>query len=355
LLIWFRTTNRDLPWRRTYNPYHVWISEIMLQQTQMDRGVAYFLRWIERFPDVQSVAGTGEQEILKYWEGLGYYARARNLLKTAKIIVRDFGGVVPCEYQQLLTLPGIGAYTAAAIASVAGNHDVPVLDANVSRVYARLFDIGTPVKERQTQQKLIDIARTLLPTGQARIYNQALMDLGGLVCTPKSPHCIACPVAGACRAKQAGTVAERPVAGRKRTLVTMHRMVGLIQWKGRLFIQQRKADDLWGGLWEFPGGQVQRGEGGEKLRELIFAETGLDVVPVKSLCLVRHQYTHHKINLHCFLCLLKGEKTVPILRSACSSRWVRADQLHQFAFPAGPRKVLEYIRQKEPELFFIRT
>ena len=350
LLQWFRNTQRDLPWRHTYNPYHVWISEIMLQQTQMDRGVTYFLRWIKRFSDVQAVAEAEEQEILKYWEGLGYYARARNLHKAAKVIVSNFGGEVPCEYERLLTLPGIGPYTAAAIASVAGNYDVPVIDANVTRVYARLFNIGEPVKERQVQKRIIEIAENLLPEGQARTYNQALMDLGGLVCTPKNTRCSGCPIAASCRALQAGTVAERPVLGAKKKIITEHKVAGFIRWNEKIFIQQRKAGEVWGGLWEFPGGQVAVGEPGDNVVPRILEDTGLSVALVKPITKVIHRYTHHKIFLHCFLCTLEGENSQAVLSSACNYRWITSDELEQFAFPTGSRKLLEYIRSNEPRL-----
>ena len=351
LLRWFRKTNRQLPWRRTYNPYHVWISEIMLQQTQMDRGVAYFLRWIERFPDVRAVAAAEEQEILKYWEGLGYYARARNLHKAAQVIADDFGGEVPCDYQQLLLLPGIGPYTAAAIASVAGNYDVPVIDANVTRVYARLFNIGESVKERQVQRRLAAIAESLLPRGQARVYNQALMDLGGLVCTPKKPCCSECPVAESCRALQAGTVAVRPIVGSPKKIVTVHKVTGIIKWNEKIFIQQRKKNEVWGGLWEFPGGQLVDGEkSGDEIVPRILEDTGLSVALVKNITKVVHQYTHHKIILDCFLCRLDGETAEPLLASAAKYQWITVDELEQFAFPAGPRKILEYIRAEEPDL-----
>jgi A/G-specific adenine glycosylase len=350
LLQWFRNTKRDLPWRHTYNPYHVWISEIMLQQTQMDRGVVCFLRWIERFADVQAVAGAEEQEILKYWEGLGYYARARNLHKAAKVIVRDFAGEVPCDYQRLLSLPGIGPYTAAAIASVAGNYDIPVIDANVTRVYARLFNLGEPVKEKRMQKRLAEIAEKLLPSGQARAYNQALMDLGGLVCTPKNPHCLKCPVAGSCMALQAETVSERPVVPKKRKIITEHWVTGIIQWHEKIYIQQRKDDVVWGGLWEFPGGQLMEGETANMVVSSILAECGLSVVLEKFITKIVHQYTHHKIVLHCFLCTLAGERSEPVLRSACNYRWVLPGALEQFAFPAGPRKLLEHIRTKRPHI-----
>ncbi len=358
LLQWFRNTNRDLPWRRTYNPYHVWISEIMLQQTQMDRGVAYFMRWIRRFPDVQAVAAAEEQEILKYWEGLGYYARARNLQKASKLITRDYGGEIPCSYKELLILPGIGPYTAAAIASVAGNYDIPVIDANVTRVYARLFNIGQPVKQKQVQKYIVEIAEHLLPIGQARAYNQALMDLGGLVCTPKNPHCNECPIAESCRALNRGTVHIRPVVEKKRNIVTQHKVAGLIQWKKKIFIQQRKAADVWGGLWEFPGGQIEEGECNGKgkssllIAETISADIGLSIVLVKPITSITHHYTHHKIILHCFLCALDGDRFEPVLQSAETFRFVFPEDLERFAFPAGPRKLLEYIRLNQPELLF---
>lgn len=356
LLQWFRNTNRDLPWRRTYNPYHVWISEIMLQQTQMDRGVTYFLRWIKRFPDVQAVATAEEQEILKYWEGLGYYARARNLHKASKVITREFGGEVPCVYTQLLTLPGIGPYTAAAIASVAGNYDIPVIDANVTRVYARLFNIGEPVKDRQVQKYIATLAEHLLPKRQARAYNQALMDLGGLVCTPKNPRCSECPINESCRALHKGTIQIRPVVGKKRDIITQHKVAGLIQWKEKIFIQQRRAGDVWGGLWEFPGGAISEceGDGGGEaslvVAETISADIGLSVALLKPITRITHHYTHHKIILHCFLCTLDGDRFEPVLHSAENFRWVLPKDLEKFAFPAGPRKLLEYIRSNKPEL-----
>ncbi len=350
LLAWFRQTNRDLPWRQTYDPYHVWISEIMLQQTQMDRGVEYFRRWIARFPDVAAVAKAKEQEILKLWEGLGYYARARNLHRAARLVMRDHGGKIPCEYATLRSLPGVGPYTAAAIASIACDQDIPVIDANVARIFARLFDLDEPVKGRSCRERIERLAWELLPKGKARIYNQALMDLGGLICTPKNPLCASCPLAQVCRALLRGSVADRPVAGSRLKTILIEMATGILSHEGRLFIQQRLADDIWGGLWEFPGGRLAEGEPPEQavVREYL-EETGFAVEVCSHITTVIHHYTRYKVVLHCFACRLTGDNPQPQLRAAQACRWIYPDELGQFAFPAGHRKLLEYMQKACPE------
>jgi A/G-specific adenine glycosylase len=355
LLLWFRRNGRDLPWRRSYDPYHVWLSEIMLQQTQMDRGVSYFKRWTARFPSVRAVAEADLQEILKYWEGLGYYARARNLHKAAKVIDGELQGQVPCDYQQLLALPGIGPYTAAAIASVAGNQDVAVVDANVIRVYARLFDLELPVREAATKKRITAMARDLLPSGRARLYNQALMDLGGLVCLPKNPRCEVCPIASFCKARQLGTVAERPVMGLGKKIATVEKVAGIIRHGQRIFIQQRPMDTVWGGLWEFPGGEQQGGVPEEEVVRLIHLETGLAVRVAEPLVTVVHHYTRHKIILQAFFCDLVEAIDRATLRTAIDCRWLYPSELHHYAFPAGPRKILEHLKATCPDLFAEKT
>ncbi|MFW2365212.1 MAG: A/G-specific adenine glycosylase [Desulforhopalus sp.] len=351
LLEWFRLNGRDLPWRRTYDPYHVWISEIMLQQTQMDRGVEYFLRWVERFPDVASVAKANEQEILKYWQGLGYYARARNLHSAAKKIQLENNGDVPCDYEQLLLLPGIGPYTAAAIASVAGNRNVAVVDANVSRVYARLYDIKEPVKSSRAQKEIAAIANGLLPLGRARMYNQALMDFGGLVCRPKKPLCEECFLSECCMAFQAGIVAERPVTSPTKKSVNIKKVAAVIVCEGKFFIQQRQVKAVWGGLWEFPGGELKATEGQEEiLCQKVFDTTGLRIKVLEPITTVLHQYTHHKITLYSYLCAIDGTDTRVRLQDAGDFRWVYPDEIDDFGFPAGPRMILEFIQSSNPEL-----
>lgn len=353
LLQWFKRTKRQLPWRDTYDPYHVWISEIMLQQTQMDRGVVYFKRWLARFPTLAAVAEASEQEILKQWEGLGYYARARNLHRAAKHIVRDYDGEVPCDYQRLLTLPGIGPYTAAAISSIACNADIAVVDANVLRVYARLFDIEGPVRAGAGRKQVELVATAMLPPGKARLFNQALMDFGGLICTPKAPDCGHCPVQPDCLAYRNNTVSERPAADRGKGTTLIEMVTGILASDGRLFIQQRNRDDIWGGLWEFPGGRLEPGEQPQQalIREYL-EETGFRVCIDRELTTVIHFYTRYKVVLHCFTVTLadQARQPVPRLTAASAYRWVRPESLADFGFPAGHRKLLEYIGEHCPEL-----
>jgi A/G-specific adenine glycosylase len=352
LLQWFDGHARALPWRRTYDPYHVWLSEIMLQQTQMERGVAYFQRWLSRFPTVESVATAGLDEILKAWEGLGYYARARNLHRAAQRIAKDFGGVVPCSYRVLLTLPGIGPYTAAAIASIAGNEDVAVVDANVMRVYARLFDIGTPLRQGAARRRIEDLAAQLLPPGQARRYNQALMDFGGLICLPRRPCCSDCPLSGYCRARLAGTVAKRPLVAPKKTVEEVRLVAALLFRRGRMLIRQRPAEEVWGGLWEFPGGEDGQGDSGEHLLRLVREQTGLVALLKKELTTVVHHYTHHRVQLKAYFCIIEDGAETMHQENGQAYRWVAPGELRNFAFPAGPRKILEYIDSVCPEVLF---
>ena len=193
LLDWFEANARKLPWRLRYTPYEIWISEIMLQQTQVKTMLPYYHRWMERFPEVQWVARAPEEDLLKYWEGMGYYSRARNIHKAAQILVKDFGAEFPRNYHVLLSLPGIGRYTAGAIMSIAFNADFAAVDGNVVRIFARLFDLAAPIRDSESQRAFWNIAERLLPRGKARSFNQALMDLGALVCTPKHPLCFAVP------------------------------------------------------------------------------------------------------------------------------------------------------------------
>ncbi|MDW7773864.1 MAG: A/G-specific adenine glycosylase [Desulfobulbaceae bacterium] len=349
LLAWFAGNQRDLPWRRTYDPYHVWISEIMLQQTQMERGVEYFNRWMEKFPDVEALCSASEQEVLKAWEGLGYYSRARNLLKAAGKIVAEQGGRIPRDYDNLLSLPGIGPYTAAAVMSIAFNRPYPVVDANVERLFARLEDIDRPVKDRDVRQRMQKLAAVLLAGAAPRDMNQALMELGALVCTPKNPDCPHCPIQIHCLAFRAGTVADRPVPGSRQGKIDIDMACTIINVENKIFIQQRRYDDVWGGLWEFPGGRLKDGESpaAAAVREL-HEETGFQAEKPEPFHTVTHFYTRYRVTLHSFVTgIRRGTNIEPKLTAALQYRWVTRQELDQYPFPAGHRRLVEKLQSAE--------
>lgn len=345
LLHWFEAHQRPLPWRATYDPYHVWISEIMGQQTQMERVALYFTRWIDQFPDIAAVAEAEEQAILKAWEGLGYYSRARNIQRTARLLLADGKPEIPQDAQQLLKLPGIGPYTAAAILSIAFNLPHPLRDANVERLFARLADIDRPLKQRPTQHRLAVLAERLLDRENPRNYNQALMELGALVCTPKKPACTACPVQIHCRAHRADTVEFRPLPTDKQRKIDITMACGILRHGSRYFIQQRLPDDIWGGLWEFPGGRLEEGETPERaaLRE-IEEETGWQMDALTPFSTVVHHYTRYRVTLHGFAGILPPSAAAPRLTAASQYAWVSLAQLSDYPFPAGHRQLVRALQ-----------
>lgn len=299
LLDWFGRAKRPLPWRRTYAPYEVWISEVMLQQTQMDRGVGYFLRWMERFPDVGAVAAASEEEILSAWEGLGYYRRARFLHAAAKAMCERHGGRVPSDPEALAALPGLGAYTVAAIRGIAFNQDVVVVDANVERVFARLLNIDVPPRKRAAAALIRETARQLLPPGHARDYNQALMEFGALVCK-KSPQCGVCPLISWCESRRLGVERERPVLAPKPAVVPVCTGHGILVHQGRALLVKRPEGGVWAGLWEFPGDELAGDEAPARAAERAFARLGLDVRTGDDVGSVRHGYTNHRLTARFF-------------------------------------------------------
>lgn len=349
LLDWFAVHSRDLPWRRDYDPYAVWVSEIMAQQTQMDRVVDYFGRFMALFPDVASLAAAPEDAVLKAWEGLGYYSRARNLHAAAKSVMTEHGGRFPEELPDIRALPGIGDYTAGAIASIAYGVDAVAVEANVLRVLARVCDIDAPVKEPAGKARVLEAARSLLPPGRAREYNQALMELGGLVCRPKNPDCPACPVAGVCQARHLGIVADRPVLTKTKDITPLLVATGVLVQAGRVFIQKRLPAGAWGNLWEFPGGRIEDGETPDAAIVREYAEeTAFATEVTTKLAVIRHGYTTYRVTLHCFLLRLAGSLDAavlpsPVLTAAQESLWVAPDELSHFAFPAGHRKLIDQL------------
>src|ERR1044071_5906524 len=266
LLDWYRLNQRTLPWRGPLrsDSYAVWVSEIMLQQTRAEAVIPYFEKWMQLFPTVRALADASEQNVLNAWEGLGYYSRARNLHKAAKVVAKEFNGELPRDLNQLSQLPGIGRYTLGAIASIAFDMNVPALDGNIKRVYARIFDIAQPVDTPKGDKLLWEVAEKYLPSKDAGDYNQALMDLGATICVPKNPRCLICPVMKLCKARANGTQNERPVKLPKKQVPHHIHAAGVISQKGRVLLARRPSEGLLGGMWEFPNGRVQ----GDPLKEL---------------------------------------------------------------------------------------
>lgn len=339
LLAWYDQHARDLPWRGAADPYRVWISEIMLQQTRVETVIPYYRRWLERFPDVECLAAASEKDVLALWEGLGYYSRARSLHRAARRVVSEMDGKLPQSASELIRLPGIGRYTAGAIASIAFGADEPVLDGNVRRVLARVFDVSLPARSAEGERILWDLAASLLPSGRAGDFNQALMDLGNSVCTPKAPACSRCPLEQHCQARRNGTVEQRPVALRKPPLPHLTVTAAVIHRPGEVLIAQRPLRGLLGGLWEFPGGKQLPGEAlAACLKREIVEELAVEVCVGEQLGVYRHAYTHFRVTLHAFHCrLLNG--AIPQAVQVQDLRWVRLEDLTLFPMGKIDRRI----------------
>jgi len=343
LLGWFADTARDLPWRRTRDPYAIWISEIMLQQTRVQAVVPYYERFLKRFPTVATLAHARLDTVIKQWEGLGYYSRARNLHEAAKKIVTQFHGHLPATRKELLTLPGIGRYTAGAIASIAFGQREPLVDGNVTRVLCRVFRIEGRPKDTTIQKRIWSIAQELVPEDHAGPFNQALMELGSEVCRPRHPDCENCPVNQVCEARLHNEQDSLPTRVHKKQLPFHTVAVGVICRNGRILIDKRKPEGLLGGLWEFPGGKKRRGESLEAaLRREVREELAISVRVGREIAVVDHTYTHFRVRIHAFECVhVSGE---PRCIACTDCKWVRPADLGRYAFPAANKKIIEILR-----------
>ncbi|MFA6024767.1 MAG: A/G-specific adenine glycosylase [Candidatus Gracilibacteria bacterium] len=337
LLRWFATHQRPLPWRKHYAPYEVWISEIMLQQTQVATMLPYFNRWMKALPSIKAVAQAREEDLIKLWEGLGYYSRVKNIHKAARILVEKNEGRFFEKYEDIVKLPGIGPYTAAAICSIAFEQDFPVVDGNVVRVLSRLGDFREDV--RYFKKAFWEEAGRFLPKGQARAFNQALMEFGALQCTPKSPACSKCPLQSLCKAAASGTQEFLPNKGPSSSKIPIQVVIAVITKNGKVFVQKRRDTGLMAGLWEFPGGQVENGETLEEaLHREIEEELAIRVKNLRFFMNIKHAYTKYTVDLHCFLA--DFDSGTVNLNAASESRWLKPEQLSQLAFPAANVKLI---------------
>lgn len=338
LLGWYTQNARRLPWRGAGDPYAVWVSEMMLQQTRVETVIPYYARWMERFPNLRALAEASEQDVLLLWEGLGYYSRARNFLRAAQKVVRDYNGQIPQSAGELQRLPGIGKYTAGAIASIAFGQDEAALDGNIRRVLARLFDVQQPAKSPQGEKILWDLARQVIPPGRSGDFNQALMDLGTAICTPQEPRCLICPLLKHCQAAALGVQSERPVLEKPAPIPHYIVTAAIIRRGEQLLITHRPTQGLLGGLWEFPGGKQEDGESlPECLVREIREELGVKIEVGEKLGVFRHAYTHFKVTLHAYFCTLsEGE---PRALHASELAWVTAFQLENYPMGKIDRQI----------------
>jgi len=345
LLQWFGRNKRDLPWRRRRTPYRVWISELMLQQTRVDQVIPYYVRFMKRFPSLKALAEAPRHDVLKAWEGLGYYARARHMHETARRLVQSRKGRFPASYEELKSLPGIGAYTASAIGSLAFNLPLAVVDGNVNRVMARVTALDEDVRAPRSRALIQEWVDALMPPKRAGMFNEAIMELGALCCTPRNPDCPHCPLRRICRARQQGRSESYPVRNPRK--VRPHKEVGagiVRNRKGEILIAQRLEDSMLGGLWEFPGGTRENGETFKQCvaRELK-EELGIEVSVGRQVATVRHAYSHFTIELHAFFGRIR--KGRPRCLHCADYAWAPVERLREYPFSRADLYIVERLEE----------
>lgn len=352
LLDWYDQHAAELPWRASKDPYRIWLSEIMLQQTQIDTVIPYYTRFLDAYPTVTDLAAASLDEVLKMWEGLGYYSRARNMHRAARQVADERGGKFPTTAEELQSLPGIGPYTAGAVASIAFDEPVPVLDGNVIRVLTRLEGIQDDVTLSSTKSDLWALAAEWVPQQRAGDYNQALMELGQTICRPRNPECTHCPLNERCVAFAAGEQDHYPVKKKRAPIPHFDVAAGIIyDEQGHILIAQRPLDGLLGGLWEFPGGKQETGETlPQTLQRELREELAIEVSVGELFVQVKHAFTHFKITLHAFECQYLGPMPPydgPQLLDANAIAWVSPTEFEKYSFGKADRMVIEALNRRK--------
>ena len=343
LLEWFKKNKRDLPWRKTRDPYAIWVSEILLQQTQVKTVIPYYKRFLKSFPTVHYLAKSDLSKVLKVWEGLGYYSRARNLHRASKIVLNHFHGRIPDNLKDLLSLPGIGRSTAGAILSFAFHKEAPILDGNAKRVLSRLFALSGNPGENKTEKLLWKISESLIPRGHSNPFNQGLMDLGSMLCTPKDPLCPRCPLRDLCKGRASGEPERFPTKKTKKKIPRIEAMAAVFQQNGKVLLKQRPAKGLLGGLWDFPNWRIEGNQRlslrlRSRLRNTIKKETGMNVEVKESIGTFRQTFSHFKLTVQVFHC--------HPLNGKVNGKWVPVRNLRLFPMSRIHRKIAEMINEK---------
>ncbi len=348
LLKWYHKERRDLPWRRSRDPYHIWVSEIMLQQTRVDTVIPYFHRFVDRFPSLHELAEAPEEDVLKHWEGLGYYSRARNLQFAAREVVEQYGGEVPSGKKEVSSLKGVGPYTAGAILSIAYNQPEPAVDGNVMRVLSRYFSLEDDIARPSTRIGMEGLAQELIPDGEAADFNQALMELGAMVCTPKSPSCPECPVTKLCLGRLEGRERELPVKTKAKPPKPVYRLAALVegtgQHAGKVLVRQRPDTGLLARMWELPHIEVpdlaaweSLMPGRQRLEEAL-AEDGVRIRATGHIVGdAQHIFTHLIWNIKVLAAVASEEKYVT---DRTSYKWVGPTDFENYVWPNVFRKLL---------------
>jgi A/G-specific adenine glycosylase len=344
---WFARFGRELPWRETDDPYRIWISEVMLQQTTVTAVKPYYERFLARFPDVTALAFAEEQEVLRLWEGLGYYSRGRNLHKAARIVIEQFQGEFPKSVDGLRQLPGIGQYVAGAVASFAFDLPAPIVEANTLRLYCRLLGFLGDPRNSAGQQLLWKFAESILPRKSPGDFNQALMDLGATVCTVANPECTRCPLLSICRAAAAGTQAQIPQKASRPDVTDVTELTVAVVSKGQVFLRRRSPDERWAGLWDFPRfaceGSVSESQHPQQILSHLRSEYGIAATNVQPLTRIRHSVTRYRIELHAYL----ADSHSPISAKALRDQeWVALSALTDRPMSVTGRKVSAQLQSR---------
>lgn len=344
LLCWYDTAKRDLPWRRDKDPYRIWVSEIMLQQTRVETVIPYYERFIREFPDIYALAEALEDKVVKCWEGLGYYSRVRNLHTAVKEVATAYGGKVPDNPREFRTLPGVGDYTAGAVMSIAYDLPVAAVDGNVLRVFSRLVAIHEPVDMPLIKRGIAKLVKEMIPPGRAGDFNQALMELGALVCIPSNPRCDRCPIAQNCAGYQQGIAADLPNKRREKAPRKEMRVAGLLCQEDTFLIVQRPGTGLLAGLWEFPGCEVRNGETEPEALERLLLGWGLAVNGMEKFWDVSHTFSH----IHWDVGVYFVQWSVKMQENIQPNRaWVTLEQMKDYAFPRVFKKIIERLQKSD--------
>jgi A/G-specific adenine glycosylase len=339
LIAWYLVNQRQLPWRETNDPYQIWVSEVMLQQTKVKTVIPFYIKFLKTFPTIKELARADLNKVLKAWEGMGYYARARNLHTSAKIIIKEYKGIIPGEKKNFLKLPGVGEYIASAVLSIAFGHAHAVVDGNVKRVLARIFRIDSPINQSKSHIVFKQEATRLMGNADSANFNQAIMELGALICSPKKPNCKPCPIHQNCFAFLHHMTDQFPKRIKSKPVPTFKIAVGVVRHNHKMLITRRNPKGLLGGLWEFPGGKLNIGESAQAacIRE-IYEETRLKIEVDSFITQVKHAYTHFKIVMDIFYCrYISGDVQ---LNGPVDFRWIKLADIHRFAFPKANLKFI---------------